>query len=600
MTQQQNGAVARPVLRDFTTDRRVLLLIAMALVVGAVAAVVAFALQWLIGLITNLAYFGRFETALTSPAHSPWGLFAVLVPVAGCLVIGIMARYGSEKIRGHGIPEAMEAILIGRSRMDPKVAVLKPLSSAISIGTGGPFGAEGPIIMTGGAFGSLFAQLFQLSDQERKTLLVAGAAAGMSATFNTPIAAVLIAVELLLFEWKPRSFLPVAAASATAAALRPLLLGSGILFPLTTEVILPWWGLGACALVGIAAGLFSGCLTALVYGFEDLFRRLPIHWMWWPAIGGLVVGLGGLVAPRALGVGYDIIGDLLNGAMEPGDILKLGAVKALIWSVALGSGTSGGVLAPLLILGGTLGALAGHIIPAGTPGFWALLGMAGIMGGTMRSPLTAIAFALELTHDVSALLPLLVTCCAAFALTVLILKRSILTEKVARKGHHVMREYIVDPFEFVRVRDVMAIPVETMPGTMPVEEAVGFFTVPGLADGSVPPRHRSYPVIDADGALVGMLGRSDVLLWVTSGWPAGATLREMVGGSSVVTGHMDELAGTLADRMADANVGRVPILDGEGRVVGIVARKDLLRVRARLAVQEKLREAPLRMRAPLT
>ncbi len=599
MTQQPNGA-ARPALRDFTTDRRVLLLIAMALVVGAAAAVVAFALQWLIGLITNLAYFGRFETALTSPAHSPWGIFAALIPVAGCLIIGLMARYGSEKIRGHGIPEAMEAILIGRSRMDPKVAVLKPLSSAISIGTGGPFGAEGPIIMTGGAFGSLFAQLFHLSDQERKTLLVAGAAAGMSATFNTPIAAVLIAVELLLFEWKPRSFLPVAAASAMAAALRPLLLGGGILFPMETNVILPWWGLGACALVGIAAGLFSGCLTALVYGFEDLFRRLPIHWMWWPAIGGVVVGLGGLIAPRALGVGYDIIGDLLNGTMEPGDILKLGVVKALIWSVALGSGTSGGVLAPLLILGGTLGAVLGHIIPAGTPGFWALLGMAGIMGGTMRSPLTAIAFALELTHDVSALLPLLVSCCAAFALTVLILKRSILTEKVARRGHHVMREYIVDPFEFMRVRDVMAKPVDTLPSAMPVEEAVGFFTAPGLADGSLPPRHRSYPVIDADGTLIGMLGRNDVLLWVTAGWPANATLRDMLGGSSVLTGYDDELAGTLADRMADANVGRVPILDEGGRVTGIVARKDLLRVRARLAVQEKLREAPLRRRVPQT
>lgn len=595
MVPHKNGT-SRPVLRDFTTDRRVVLLIGMALFVGAVGAVVAFALQLLIGLITNLAYFGRFETSLVSPAHSPWGVWMALVPVAGCLMIGVMARYGSEKIRGHGIPEAMEAILIGRSRMNPKVAVLKPLSSAISIGTGGPFGAEGPIIMTGGAFGSLFAQFFHLSDAERKTLLVAGAAAGMSATFNTPIAAVLIAVELLLFEWKPRSFLPVAAASAMAAAIRPLLLGGGILFPLTTEVVLPWWGLGACALVGVAEGLFSGLLTALVYGFEDLFRRLPVHWMWWPAIGGVVVGLGGLIAPRALGVGYDIIGDLLHGAIGVGAIAKLGAVKAVVWSVALGSGTSGGVLAPLLILGGTLGALLGHIIPAGTPAFWALLGMAAIMGGTMRSPLTAIAFALELTHDVSALLPLMVACCSAFALTVLILKRSILTEKVARRGLHVMREYIVDPFEFVRVRDVMAQPVETLTSTMPVDEAVGFFTAPGLADGSIPPRHRSYPVVDMDGALVGMLGRNDVLLWVTSGWPAGATLRDMLDGAAVLSGHGDELAGTLADRMADANVGRVPILDEGARVIGIVARKDLLRVRARLAVQEKLREAPLRWR----
>jgi CBS domain-containing protein len=375
------------------------------------------------------------------------------------------------------------------------------------------------------------------------------------------------------------------------------LLGGGILFPLTTEVHLPWWGLGACALVGVAEGLFSGLLTALCYGFEDLFRRLPIHWMWWPALGGVAVGLGGLIAPRALGVGYDIIGDLLHGGLDVGMIAKLGAVKAMIWSIALGSGTSGGVLAPLLILGGTLGAVLGHVIPAGNPEFWALLGMAAIMGGTMRSPLTAITFALELTHDVSALLPLMVASGSAFALTVLLLKRSILTEKVARKGHHVMREYIVDPFELARVRDVMVRQVDTLPCAMPVDEAVRFFTAPGIADGSEAPRHRSYPVVDAEGGLVGMIGRSHALRWVTAGWPAGAKLRDMLDDEEVVVGHADDLAGTLADRMADADVGRVPVLDAQQRLVGIVSRKDLLRVRARLAVQENMREAPLRARA---
>jgi H+/Cl- antiporter ClcA/CBS domain-containing protein len=569
----------------------------MAVLVGVVAALVAYGLQWLIGLITNLAFFGRFVTHLTSPAGSPLGLWAGLVPVAGCLVIGFMARYGSEKIRGHGIPEAMEAILIGESRLEPKVALLKPLSSAISIGTGGPFGAEGPIIMTGGAFGSLFAQLFHLSAAERKTLLVAGAAGGMSATFNTPVAAVLLAVELLLFEWKPRSFLPVATASAVAAALRPLLLGGGVLFPLVTGVTLPWWGLLACLGLGVAAGLASGLLTALVYGFEDLFRRLPIHWMWWPAIGGLVVGLGGLVAPRALGVGYDIIADLLHGNLPIKALAVLVLVKGIIWSVALGSGTSGGVLAPLLIMGGALGAIAGHIIPTGTTGFWALLGMAAIMGGTMRSPLTAIAFALELTHDIGVLLPLLIACSAAFALTVLLLKRSILTEKVARRGHHVMREYIVDPFETIRVGEVMVRGVDTLPGSMLVEEAVEFFTAPETADTEGAKRRKSYPVVDDQRRLLGMIARADALRWTMEGWPSGATLADMISDRSAVRSYPDELVGRLADRMATDDIGRVPVVRREdGVIVGIVARKDLLRVRARMAALEYERRPTLNWR----
>src|SRR5581483_5050328 len=300
-------------LRDFSAYRRLLILALMALFVGTTGALAAWALTRLIALCTNLAYYGRISAATVSIAGNHLGWWSVLVPVIGCLIIGLMARFGSEKIRGHGIPEAMEAILIGRSRIQPKVAVLKPLCSAISIGSGGPFGAEGPIIMTGGAIGSLFAQLFHLSNAERKTLLVAGAAAGMSATFGTPIAAMLLAVELLLFEWKPRSFVPVAIAAAVAAAWRPYLLAGGVLFPMTESATLPPLGLLIAAGLGIVAGLASGALTAMVYGCEDFFQRLPIHWMWWPAFGGLAIGVGGLVDPRALGVGYDNIQALLNG-----------------------------------------------------------------------------------------------------------------------------------------------------------------------------------------------------------------------------------------------------------------------------------------------
>jgi chloride channel protein, CIC family len=327
---------------DFTADRRLIVISGMALVIGAICAVIAVVLLKLIGFFTNLFFYGRFSLALTSPAHNHLGPLVIVIPAVGGLIIGLMARYGSDRIRGHGIPEAIEAILIGRSRMQPKVAVLKPLSSAISIGSGGPFGAEGPIIMTGGSLGSLVAQAFHLTAAERKTLLVAGAAGGMSATFATPMPATLLAVELLLFEWKPRSLIPVAFASFVASLLRPFLLESGPMFPVTVHAALPASALVASALVGVVAGLLAMVLTMAVYAAEDAFQRLPIHWMWWPALGGLVVGLGGLVQPRALGVGYDIIDQMLKGDYVPAALIGLIVVKGFIWSVALGSGTSGG------------------------------------------------------------------------------------------------------------------------------------------------------------------------------------------------------------------------------------------------------------------
>ena len=446
-------------LGDFTADRRVLTLTGMAAMIGVISAFVALALLQLIGFFTHLFYYHALDSRLVSPADNRLGVWALLVPIVGGLIVGLMARYGSERIRGHGIPEALEAILIGQSRMSARVAVLKPLSSAISIGTGGPFGAEGPIIMTGGALGSLFGQAFHLSPAERKTLLVAGAAGGMAAVFGTPLAATLLAVELLLFEWKPRSFIPVACAAAVAGALRVPLLGAGPLFPVPPHAALTAHGLVIALALGIAAGFGSGLLTWLVYACEDLFRKVPVHWMWWPLLGGAVIGLGGLLYPRALGVGYDTIHDLLTGQLVGVALLGLVVTKAVIWAVALGSGTSGGVLAPLLIMGGALGALEAHWIPSGDPGLWAALSMGAMMGGTMRSPFTAVAFMVELTHDVNVLPGLLVACVAADAVTVLLMKRSILTEKVARRGYHVTREYIANPLHLLRVQDVMEPPV---------------------------------------------------------------------------------------------------------------------------------------------
>jgi chloride channel protein, CIC family len=441
-------------LGDFTTGPRVVAIGAIAVGIGIVGAYVALGLLKLIGLFTNLFFFQRWSTAFASPADHTLGPFVILVPVVGALIVGFMARYGSERIRGHGIPEAIEAILINGSRVEPKVAVLKPVSAAISIGSGGPFGAEGPIIMTGGAVGSLIAQFFHLTSAERKTLLVAGAAAGMSATFASPVTAVLLAVELLLFEWKPRSMIPVALASATAAAARRYIIGLGPLFPVTPHpVFIGPQGLAGCIVAGLLAGGLSALLTLAVYAAEDAFQHLPIHWMWWPAIGGLVIGLGGYVFPQALGVGYDTIGALVQGNVTGHVIVGILIVKSIIWSVSLGSGTSGGVLAPLLMMGGALGGIEAMVLPFEGVGFWPLVSMGAILGGTMRSPFTGVIFALELTHDVNMLLPLLVAVTIAHGCTVLLLRRSILTEKVARRGFHLSREYAVDPLEILFARE---------------------------------------------------------------------------------------------------------------------------------------------------
>jgi CIC family chloride channel protein len=574
-------------LADFSTDRRVLALSGMAAAIGVAAALVAYALVWLIGVITNLAYYHRFSSHFVSPAGNRLGVWAVLVPVIGGLVIGVMARYGSEKIRGHGIPEALEAILIGRSRVELKVAVLKPVSSAISIGTGGPFGAEGPIIMTGGAVGSLVAQLFHLSSAERKTLLVAGAAAGMAAIFATPMAAVLLAVELLLFEWKPRSFIPVAVAAVVAAMVRVPLLGAGPVFPVPGHAVPGAETLGFAVAVGLAAGLASGALTTLVYAFEDLFAKLPLHWMWWPILGGLAVGIGGLLDPRVLGVGYDTIQGLLAGHLVGGSAASLLILKAVVWSVALGSGTSGGVLAPLLIMGGGLGALESSLIPVGDAGLWATVSMAAMMGGTMRSPLTAIFFTVELTHDWNVLPALLVGSVVAHGATVLLLRRSILTEKIARRGHHLVREYSVDPFEVHRIGEVMDRDVVTIPATMTVGELSARIAA---ADPALSGR-QGVPIVGERGELAGIITRSDLMRAMEGEPGRGASVLD-AGTRDLVVAYSDELLSTAVARMLAHEIGRLLIVDRQdrSRLVGYLGRAGIMRARVRLYEEENVRE----------
>src|SRR5216110_2783950 len=534
-------------LGDFSTTLRVLPISALAIVIGVICAFVALALLRLIGLFTNLFYYGHWGTALVSPAGNHLGWYSVLIPVGGAFIIGIMARYGSERIRGHGIPEAIEAILINGSRVEPKVALLKPLSSAISIGSGGPFGAEGPIIMTGGAFGSMIAQFFHLTSAERKTLLVAGAAAGMSATFASPVAAVLLAVELLLFEWKPRSLIPVALASAVAAVVRRYLLGFGPLFPVPEHPLhIGPAALLGCALVGLLAGGLSALLTVSVYAAEDAFQKLPIHWLWWPMIGGLAIGLGGLVFPQALGVGYDTIGALLQGSVTTKVILGVLLVKWFIWAVSLGSGTSGGVLAPLLMMGGALGGLEAMFLPNEGAGFWPLISMGAILGGTMRSPFTSIIFAFELTHDTNVFLPLLVGSVIAHAFTVLTLKRSILTEKVARRGYHLSREYAVDPLEILFVREVMRTKVAVLPASAKVGEIWQSLRADRRQS------QRLLPVVNAEGRFVGVLTRGDILERIEQEGEAALwrTLGELVR-QQTVKAFPDEPLRAVVYRMAE-------------------------------------------------
>ena len=574
---------------DFTASPRVLVVTVMAVFVGIVSAFVALALTKLISLFTNIFYYQRVSFGeFVSPAGHHLGLWAVFIPIIGGLLIGLMARYGSEKIRGHGIPEALEAILIGQSRMEAKVAVLKPLSSALSIGTGGPFGAEGPIIMTGGAFGSLFAQGFHLTAAERKTLLVAGAAGGMSAIFATPVAAVLLAVELLLFEWKPRSFIPVASASAVAGALRVPLMGAGPVFATRGHPPLALLGLVGALIIGLLAGFGSGGLTRVVYASEDFFEKVPIHWMWWPTIGGLVVGLGGLLYPRALGVGYDVIRDLLNARLIGMVVLGLLITKAVIWAIALGSGTSGGVLAPLMIMGGALGALAGPWLPGADPGVWAALGMGAMMGGTMRAPFTAMAFMVEVTHDVNLLPALLVACVAADAVTVLLMKRSILTEKMARRGHHVMREYIVNPLHLMRVADVMEREVPTVPASLPVE---GLFQ--RLADEDpIMARRQEWAIVDDADRLVGIVTRGDLVRALEREDSEVATLADLASRGLVVT-HTDELLEEATAKMIQHDIGRLPVVDRANpeRLIGLLGRAGVMAVWLHATREEHARES---------
>lgn len=584
-------------LRDFTTTWRVLPITGLALVIGVVAAYVAVALLKLISFFTNIFFFHRWSAAAASPGNAHLGAWVIAVPVVGGLIVGLMARFGSDKIRGHGIPEAIEAILLRGAKVEPKLALLKPVSAAIAIGSGGPFGAEGPIIMTGGAFGSLISQFFHLTTAERKTLLVAGAAACMSATFAAPFASILLAIELLLFEWKPRSFIPVALASVTAEAARVHLLGAGPVFPVPLhDAVFSPSVLFGCLLAGILSGGLSALLTQLVYAVEDGFAHLKkIHWMWWPAIGSLAVGVGGFVFPRALGVGYDVIAELLQGNAPVKLIVGVLVVKCLIWSISLGSGTSGGVLAPLLMMGGALGAVDAFFLPHQGAGFWPLISMGAMLAGTMRSPLTGVIFAFELTGDYHSILPLLIACVSAHTFTVLTMSRSILTEKISRRGNHLSREYVVDPLEALSVEDVMRTNITAFPAATTIAEL-------DLAlDRNDNPRgQRVYPLIDANQCVTGVLTRHDVeKIRRSQNGDGSAQLADVVARTPVVA-YPDERLRMVVNRMAATGLTHFPVVKQSGppELVGLIGLQDLLKARELSVADEHHRERVLRLRVP--
>lgn len=577
----------------FTTHRSLLFISLLSIGLGLTGGVVAPALMRLIGLITNLAFYGRIATSFASPAGNHLGLLVIFIPAIGGIIVGIMARFGSKAIRGHGIPEAMEQVLEGNSRIPARVTILKPVSAAVAIGTGGPFGAEGPIIATGGALGSLVGQVLSTTGAERKTLLAAGAAAGMAATFGSPVSAVLLAVELLLFEFRARSIIPVALAAATAAGMRIKFMGAEPIFSMPDVAPVSLMALGLYSLIGIVIGFAAVGVTRTVYWLEDVFERLPIHWMWWPALGGIVVGVVGYFAPRTLGVGYDNIADILSDRFSLNLIGFLCLLKFTSWAIALSSGTSGGTLAPLFTIGSGAGSLLGAsllwVFPAAglDVRVAALVGMAGIFAGASRALLASVVFAFETTHQINGLLPLLAGSTLAYLVARMLMQNSIMTEKIARRGLRIPEDYDADVFFQTRVGTIMDTKVKTLPHDM---------TVSALADriaqhDPAVSVYQAWPLVDDAERLTGIITRNDLIRALEK--PGASTLTLIDAGSSaLVTVLPDEIVHEAIARMLTHGVGRLLVVDPSDstKLVGYVSRTSLLSTRFRKMEQETTRE----------
>ena len=569
------GVVAEPP----DSRSRILVVSALALMAAFAAAAAAEALVALIAFVTNLFFHQRLSLHDASPAGHSLGIGVVVVPVIGGLVVGAMARFGSAAIRGHGIPEAMERILHGESRISPRVTLLKPVSAAIAIGTGGPFGAEGPIIATGGALGSLLGQALHTTADERKILLASGAAAGMAAIFGTPVAAVLLAIELLLFEYRARSIVPVALAASAATAVRLALHGSAPVFPMAVIAQPSGAALATYVLLGAGIGGIAVAVTKTLYAVEDAFERLPIHWMWWPALGGLAVGIIGYFVPATLGVGYDNITAILGGAIAGGALLVLVVAKLVSWTIALGSGTSGGTLAPLFTIGGGIGALIGAGLVAVAPSLGidprvaALVGMAAIFAGASRALLASVVFAFETTRQPMGLLPLLAGCTGAYLVSLLRMQSTIMTERLSRRGVPVGGDLTVDHLAHTRVSDCATMPAVTLSAEQTLGEARDSLAA------RPEQRHQGFPIVDAAGDLIGVLTLRDI--GDRTADPS-RQLRDLIRRPPVVT-YDSDTAREAADRMVRERVGRLPVVSRTEprKVLGVLTRSDLLESHAR-------------------
>lgn len=572
---------------------RIVLISFLAAGVGLLAGLVAFLLYKLIGLFTNLFFFHDFSTTFRSVGGHHLGWWVILVPVIGGLIVGAMAKYGSSKIKGHGIPEAMEAVLVNRSRIEPRVAILKPISAAIAIGTGGPFGAEGPIIQTGGALGSLVGQVLHTTAVERKVLLACGAAAGMSATFNTPIAGVILAIELLLFEFKSRSFIPLVIASTLATAVHMQLLGPGPMFQVgQVDFGIPR-ALPFYLVLGPLCGLAAIALSKALYWVEDAFEKLPVDEFWWPAIGALGLGIIGFFVPRVLGVGYDTIGAILNGELAWKLLLVVMIAKFAALVISLGSGTSGGLLAPTFMwsaaMGGLFAMIGNHLFPSAhlSPAAFALVAMGAVFGAASRATFSFIIFAFEITRDYNSVLPLMLVGVIADGIAMLFMPRSsIMTEKLARRGLRVHQDYEADVLTQVTV-------AETMEKTPPVIAA-------GTKVGEVADRiARHDPAVaryDAllileDGKLVGIVTRGDILRALDKD-STGMITVEQAGSTKLVVTYPDELMSEAAAKMLHQDVGRLPVVErgDERKAIGYLGRAAILTARTRRLHDEHVLE----------
>ncbi|MGZ4811222.1 MAG: chloride channel protein [Terriglobales bacterium] len=570
---------------------RMLLVSFLAAAIGAGAGVIAWVLYNLIGLFTNLSFYHQLSFRFRSPEANTLGLWVIVIPVIGGIVVGVMAKYGSSKIRGHGIPEAMEAVLINRSKIEPKVAILKPISAAIAIGTGGPFGAEGPIIQTGGSVGSLVGQLFHMTAAERKVLLACGAGAGMAATFNTPIAAVVLAIELLLFEFKSRSFIPLVIAATIATSVHIELMGPGQMFKVSAvdfglPAALPWY-----VVLGVLCGLAAVGFSKLLYWVEDQFERLPLDDMWWPAIGALGLGIIGYFVPRVLGVGYDTITAILNNQLLLKTLLLVMVFKALALVISLGSGTSGGLLAPMFMSSAAMGGAfaLGLNYGLGThlaPGAFALVAMGAVFGAASRATFTFIIFAFEITRDYNSVLPLMLVCVIADGIAMFFTQTSIMTEKLARRGLHIHQDYEPDVLQSVPVSETMSTDISTIPETLTVAELAR-----RLASNDPHLRHYAWPVVDADAKLKGIITRGDVLRALEQD-PAGAMTVLEAGSKTLIVTYPDELLYTAAEKMLHNRVGRLLVVSRTDptHMVGYLGRSGIMAARLKRLEEEHVRE----------